>query len=129
MEPTTALFVKNLGTQKRMPSWLKEIQKDYRYISWGHFPGCIDLSLDEYLVNEDRIFIYLKILEEIKKELIGRGELISKEELNSYTEDEAQRVWGEDLETERIIKVLNFIKDLIDGRLIIKASDPIDYFF
>lgn len=126
-----ALFVlKKIETQQEfIPDWLKKIKEDYSLITQGTFSSFNDLGFDDYLINEDRIFIFLKIINEVIDDLKERGDYVPKEELNIYVKNSGQSEWPEDVEVERIINVFDYLKNLIKGKITTDSSNSIRYKF
>jgi hypothetical protein len=111
--------------------WLKKEHREHIYDnSQGIFIGFMNLRLDDFLINQERKNIFKEIIFEAKKYFLHKGEYISAKDLNDFQLiSESKREWLSPLETKRIIKILSYLNDVVNDKIIIKDSDEIDYEF
>ncbi|MDI9363587.1 MAG: hypothetical protein QM541_01455 [Flavobacterium sp.] len=112
-------------------NWLKT---DFREIindnSQGIFSGFMNLRFDEFLINQERENLFKDILYKTKKFFLSKGDYIPTNELNDFQlVYETKREWLYPLDTKRLIKVLNFILNVVNENIYIKEDDDIDYGF
>jgi hypothetical protein len=112
------------------PEWLISLSDIIKKNSLGLYPSYMHLELEDYLIDDERKALFVKFLDITKQALIAKGDFIDIEELNSFVVDKTlQPYWSHPLEISRLIKILDYIKMLIDGQITIKVDDPIDYEF
>ena len=111
--------------------WLKNEHRESIYDnSQGIFVGFMNLRLDEFLINQERKKLFQEIIFETKKFFLDKGNYISIKDLNNFQLiNETKREWLSPLETKRLIKILNYLDDVVNENIIIKDSDEIDYDF
>ncbi len=111
--------------------WIKNDFRNHIYnCSQGIFIGFIDLHLDEFITNEVRKEMMNSIIDEVNKDFLMKGEFISIKELNNFQLiKETRREWITPLPTERILKVIFYLKNLINGKIKTKEDDDIEYDF
>lgn len=111
--------------------WLKNQHREIIYNnSQGIFIGFMHLDLDEFLITEGQKKLFSDIIFKTKIFFISKGEYITTKDLNDFQSiPETKREWLSPLETKRIIKILNYLDDLINDKITIRASDVIDYEF
>lgn len=111
--------------------WLKNEHRESIYDnSQGIFVGFMNLRLDEFLINQERKKLFQEIIFETKKFFLDKGNYISVKDLNNFQLiNETKREWLSPLETKRLIKILNYLDDVVNDNIIIKDSDEIDYDF
>ena len=111
--------------------WMKGEFREHIYNnSQGLFVGFMHLRLGEFLNSPSRKEAFKNCIERTKKFFFDKGEAIPIEELNDFQLiEETKAKWILPLEVTRVIKVLNYLEDMVDGKLTIKGSDKIDYKF
>jgi hypothetical protein len=112
-------------------SWIRGEYREYLYnCSQGIFVGFTDLRLGDYLINDQRIASFKNLLKQTEDYFIAKGYSIPIDELNSFQlVKETKREWTSPLEVSRILKILEYLKNLVNRTLTIKAGDEIDYEF
>jgi hypothetical protein len=118
-------------TEQNSNGWLSEFSEIIQKNSLGLFPAFMNLHLDVYLIDEDRIKTFFSILRKTKQLLFSKGGYIDTKELNLIEEEKESlgSVWLENFKTERVIKVVEYLELLILESLKIKSTDNIDYNF
>jgi hypothetical protein len=111
--------------------WLKVDIREHMYDnSQGLFVGFMNLRLAEYLTDQERTRSFLSIIEKTKQFFCSCGDYISPDDLNSFQKiSETRHIWITPLATERVIKILQYLDDLINEKIKTKDSDAIDYHF
>jgi hypothetical protein len=111
--------------------WLKKEQREIIYDnSQGIFIGFMNIHLDEFLINQERKNHFLEIIFETKNIFLKKGEYISIKELNDFQLIKVtSRKWLSSLETKRLVKILNFLEDVVNDKITFKVSDEINYDF
>lgn len=112
-------------------SWLKENLREHIFNnSQGIFVGFMHLELEEFLIKPERIQLFNEILDKTKSLFLSKGEGIPLHELNSFQKiQETAHRWISPLPTQRVVKVLTWLEDVVNDNILIKASDEIDYQF
>lgn len=125
----TCAYIKNaLEEYDKDELWLKEMKGLIYENSIGLYPSYMHLGLSEFMTSSERKIIFLEILELTEQHLRKKGEEISVDELNSFIVDQSlQSKWTEPLEARLILRAIEFVQLLIQGRLNILVSDPVDY--
>ncbi|MGN6419501.1 MAG: hypothetical protein ACTHMC_18520 [Pseudobacter sp.] len=110
-------------------AWMKGEFRDHIYhCSQGLFVGFIDLSLDEYLVDDKRKSQMKICIEKTKTFFVSKGEFIPVEELNSFQRVPETKVnWTLPLSTKIPLKGLTFMIEIIDGKWQLGIGDEIDW--
>jgi hypothetical protein len=109
---------------KKVPLLERNFRNHLYDISQGLFVGFIDLRLNEYLNDSAKISEFEECLEATKNSFTDKGEFMSMIELNAFqVNPETKREWLQPLRTARVIKILEYLQDLIKGRIKSKASD------
>lgn len=117
------------GTFLNKESWLKDELREHIYNnSQGIFNGFMHLSLDEYLINHERKNLFNEIILDTKKFFLSKGDYIPIKDLNDFQLiSETKHEWQSPLETERLIKILKYLEDVVNDKTTNKDSDSIDY--
>lgn len=134
MQLTLAYIVQGIYHYENAPEWLLEMNKNLILDSVGHGGnGCINLRLDDVLTSQERRDIFLRLLGFVEEYLSAKGSTTETSELNEYAQDTVLHIydiqWGGEVQTSRILKVINFLRELVIGKLQLTVSDPVDYFF
>ncbi len=99
-----------------IPEWLSSLSEWWEVIRTGCISTSMTLKFDEYLICPDRIELMNGFIEKAIAMLAGKGEFISKEELNSFVFDTTiQTYWEQPLETSRIVKTLEYFQRILKG--------------
>jgi len=111
--------------------WLKKELREHSYNnSQGIFIGFMHLRLGEFLINQERKNLFNEIILKTKKFLSNKGEYIPIKDLNDFQLiSETKHKWQSPLKTERVIKILNYLEDVVNDKITIKDSDEINYDF
>lgn len=96
----------------------------------GIFHSYMHLDLDEVLIDQDRKPILSKICIQAEKYAKEKGEFIPVALLKDwYDNEKISYKWDSSFEVSRLVKVFNYLRDLIDDKIIIKVNDEINYEF
>lgn len=96
----------------------------------GLFHSYMHLNLDEFITNDIKRDIFNSFLEEAKVYISKKGEFIPLTELTVfYKEGKIDYEWKTPIKAERLIKVLNYLQDVVNDKIKIKVGDKIDYSF
>ena len=109
-----------------LPSWLMDMKKWWELTSSGATANMVDLRLDLYIVNEDRIALLSSFIYDAIEVLKKKGGDISVEEYNSYIDPTLKRFRDSPFPTDKIIKSLEHISDLINGKINYRLSDAVE---
>lgn len=111
--------------------WLKTEFRECVYDNMqGIFVGFMDIHLDDFLITEERRNLLNEVVTGANFFFLNKGEFISTDELNSFQLiKETKREWIFPLETKRLIKLLDYIADVINDNISIRESDEINYEF
>lgn len=55
MEPTLLYLYDQILKKYNNEKWLLEMGEKLKYNAWGYFMGCMNLRLDTYLTNSERL--------------------------------------------------------------------------
>jgi len=114
--------------------WVKDIQILLDYNAKGYFHSFMHLKLDELLNDEKRKKKFTAICEKTKKYIRTKYDhYIPSDELTSwYTNGKISYNLGKgnyQFETNRLIKTLNYLEDVVNDKTTILVDDKIDYHF
>jgi|GEM_PF-5754541 len=98
--------------------WPNNGFRDYIYDnSQGIFVGFMNLSLEEYLINQNARLCFLKILKDTKSLFLAKGPVLNTYELNAFQlVKETKREWVKPLKVDLVIEVLNSLELLIGSK-------------
>jgi hypothetical protein len=120
-----------LGNDYKEFTWLVEIADHFEVVYKGTMSSFINLHLDETLDNDDKIRVFIDVLNETKKQLLRRAE-ISADELNNFEKlkIKGQSIkWVAPVKTIRFTNIIDHLIRLVNGELTTTASSDEDYEF
>ena len=121
---------KDYDNKNDLENWEQDFMGVIKDNADGYFVGFMDFDFDLFLINQNRITSFLNIIKQTKIHINSKGSYISSKELNLINVIEDVKIlWTDDIECNRIIKLLDYIEYLVQGELKIKSSDNIDYSF
>lgn len=111
--------------------WIKnDFRKHIYNCSQGIFIGFIDLHLDEFITNDNRKELMNSIIDNVNNYFFNKGEFIPIKELNDFQIiKETKRVWVSPLSTQRVLKIIFYLKNLVNDKIETKEDDAIEYDF
>lgn len=111
-------------------SWIGEIQSLLDKNAKGIFHSYMHLNLDKLLSENDRVKKMTNICESTKGHVAQYGQHISSVELGEwFRSGEIGYQWNHPIETDRIVKVIQYLEDVINDKITIQVSDRVDYEF
>ncbi len=100
-----------------MPRWLEEYGSDLRDNSYGYFVGFTSLRLDAFIVDDDRLAIILRAVEQVKNQIQHEDSIIALDRLNEYIDDNGAKIWsGRKVEKIVVEKMLCLLVDILNGK-------------
>lgn len=107
--------------------WLKV---DFRELAYnnaqGYFNGFMYLDLHKFLIDQERISIFNKVIVDTKVFFLQKGDTFSPEEFEKFkTDSKLRRNWSEPIETKRLLNILDYLSDVVNDKITTTASDPI----
>lgn len=110
--------------------WIEDLMSDIQSCGEGYSSGFLSMNLDEHLKIKGRSYIFSDILNNLILKFSEGKEIIEPEELNLVQLDiEYNGEWDVGMERVRVLKILKFLKRLVDQELEIILEDPVNYEF
>ena len=111
--------------------WLKDELREHSYNnSPGIFIGFMHLRLGEFLINQERTNLFNEIILKTKKFFSSKDDYIPIKDLNDFKLiSETKHKWQSSLKTERVIKIMNYLEDVVNDKITLKDNDEINYEF
>jgi hypothetical protein len=124
----TLCFLHTKMSERDLPLWAVEFRRLIKENAIGNFYGFVDVELDKCLINVERRNWFMEVLDETKvtiQKSTGDPDFIKfyNGTIKSF------EIADVNPDISRIIKVLEYLKKLVNNELTTIESDPIDYSF
>jgi hypothetical protein len=94
---------------KDQSGWLSDMTQLVKDNSLGYYQSYMHLNFDDILENELKRGIILEILDNAKRFIASREEVLDLKELNALVYDEkAKDIWSGEILKDRILKVVEY---------------------
>ncbi len=132
LEPVCGIFYICLQNDVAKGQWHSEFRKLTLSNTVGAFNAHMHLNFDEFILSEEHKKWMLNLFENARKYIIEKGNVINckfiEEEILPHKHYVTEN-WDFEVQTFRILKIVDYLELLIYEKLNIKDSDKIFYSF
>jgi len=129
MEIVAGFIYVELSKEKNKPDWLIDMMGLLKRNSLGYYASGMKFKFEDFLATKEKMNFFLELLKQIQNTLLKNGAQTGLRELKNEIYGDERGYWNEEIETDRLIKIIDYIKELLDGKLMITVSAPINYHF
>lgn len=127
----TLIFLYDSMSESNIPPWAFEFRDHLKLNSLGDFHGFMHLNLDKYLTTDERGAFFAEIINKTTADLKTKDRRVNVGNLAGKVKDvdPDDPIFNTYVDSERPIKVLDYLKRLVEGKLVTTVSDPVNYSF
>lgn len=117
LEVWLRLLVGEVDRMPEPPLWLVEARVFWQHQSEIAINGLISVGLDKFLLNEERVSVLRKLVQQAFSFLFEFGDYVPAKFLNNLCGFEGHREFGKDMETELFLRYGRALLKLLDGKM------------
>ena len=116
-------IINEIDKSEEIPDWLLALRNWWKFVSTGAIASSVELKLDEYLINEDRVNRLYNFIRLAQETVVKKGKYISVEELNNYVDPTINSLWDTPLLTDKVTISLCYLGLLVNSQILHSSSD------
>ncbi len=117
LELWLALLVKEIDSLEDIPDWLAEVREEWDVQSTAGFSFGVMPGLDRYATSEDKRQTLIDLSRRALKKLESYGQVISRDQLNSFGTGGEGSSYISDVATAEFIRPARYFIKLLEGTL------------
>lgn len=121
LEPAASYLYITILDHRPEEGWLTEMGTHIKHNSWGYFNGFMQLGFDKFLTDTERCSTFVHIIDTSIALLQQKKEALDLvQDIGMHLDAESVRIYSGPgtVERDRVVKVLVYLKRLLEGETI-----------